>query len=349
MPGDAQPKTTRLWLDGCFDGFHFAHANAVRQAAELIKGPVHITVGIHSDEDILKNKGPTLFEERERYTTYPQTSIVQCLMCFRYDLMRGCRWVDEVAEGVPYVTQLEVINEHDIDYVVHGDDVVLDANGMDCYGFAKAAGRYKEVKRTNGISTTSLIDRVMNSQRIVRTDQHALRALLDQFSNSTSPHVPVVDFINGPAQLNAAFSSNRALIFGAFDCFGAGHVELLRRSKEALPPDTALVVGLWDDVTVQVLTGEPPLLAHLERALALVQCLHVDAVLLYFPLSPSPAGIKSLGIAQIVSYDRQILSFPGVEVTTVQRPALLDVPSLRERVNANLELYADRQKRKGLA
>ena len=43
-----------LQLDGCFDGHHFAHANAVRQARDLFKGPVHLTVGIHSDADILK-------------------------------------------------------------------------------------------------------------------------------------------------------------------------------------------------------------------------------------------------------------------------------------------------------
>jgi len=87
-----------------------------------------------------RNKGPTLFTEQERY-----------------QLMRGCRWVDHVAEGVPYVTQLEVIDEHDIDYVVHGDDPVLDANGFDCYSFAKAAGRYKEVKRTSVHSQLSFI------------------------------------------------------------------------------------------------------------------------------------------------------------------------------------------------
>ncbi|KAG8752721.1 hypothetical protein FRC12_011814 [Ceratobasidium sp. 428] len=103
MPEDS-PKA-RLWLDGCFDGFHFAHANAVRQSRQFGD---YVIVGVHSDRVIEKNKGPTLFDERERY-----------------DLIRGCRWVDEVAEDVPYVTDMDYIAKYDIDYVCHGDDPVL--------------------------------------------------------------------------------------------------------------------------------------------------------------------------------------------------------------------------------
>lgn len=59
-------STTKLWLDGCFDGFHYAHANAVRQATKLVPGPVEIVAGVHSDNEITKNKGPPLFDESER-------------------------------------------------------------------------------------------------------------------------------------------------------------------------------------------------------------------------------------------------------------------------------------------
>lgn len=30
----------------------------------------------------------------------------------RYGAMRGCRWIDQVVEDVPYVTQLDVIDKY---------------------------------------------------------------------------------------------------------------------------------------------------------------------------------------------------------------------------------------------
>ena len=47
-------KKIRVWVDGCFDLFHFGHANAFRQARAL--GDVLI-VGIHTDEEVERVKG----------------------------------------------------------------------------------------------------------------------------------------------------------------------------------------------------------------------------------------------------------------------------------------------------
>lgn len=64
-------------------------------------------------------------------------------MVYSYNAVRGCRWVDEVIENVPYITRFDVTRGHDIgadrvtyilmiiadritlDFVVHGDDIVL--------------------------------------------------------------------------------------------------------------------------------------------------------------------------------------------------------------------------------
>jgi len=53
----------RVWVDGCFDMMHFGHANALRQAKEMCDV---LVVGVHSDAEILKNKGPTAMNEEER-------------------------------------------------------------------------------------------------------------------------------------------------------------------------------------------------------------------------------------------------------------------------------------------
>ncbi|KAF7986242.1 hypothetical protein HWV62_38707 [Athelia sp. TMB] len=90
-----------LWLDGCFDGFHYAHANAIRQAkVDVIEGPVRVVAGIHSDAEILRTKGgPPIFDEAERYA-----------------LVAGCRWVDKIVTDVPYNATLEILDQHNIDW-----------------------------------------------------------------------------------------------------------------------------------------------------------------------------------------------------------------------------------------
>ena len=79
----------------------------------------------------------------------------------RYRAARACKWVDEVVEGAPYVTSLQVLRKYNVDYCVHGDDIITDASGNDCYAEVKEAGLFRTVPRTNGVSTTDLVSRML--------------------------------------------------------------------------------------------------------------------------------------------------------------------------------------------
>lgn len=62
--------------------------------------------------------------------------------------IRACKWVDEVVENVPYVLNEAYLNDvvfgkYKVDYVVHGDDPCLDAEGNDVFATSKAVGKYK--------------------------------------------------------------------------------------------------------------------------------------------------------------------------------------------------------------
>jgi len=46
-----------------YDMVHFGHANSLRQAKALGD---YLVVGVHTDEEITKNKGPPVFTEQER-------------------------------------------------------------------------------------------------------------------------------------------------------------------------------------------------------------------------------------------------------------------------------------------
>nr|CAH8863728.1 unnamed protein product [Trichobilharzia regenti] len=134
-------KPIRVWVDGCFDLVHFGHANALRQAKALGD---QLIVGVHSDKEITKHKGPPVFHEQERYR-----------------LIKAMKWVDEVVEDAPYFTYLETLDKYSCDFCVHGDDLVVSNDGSDPYAEVKVGNRYREVKRTEGISTTALVSRML--------------------------------------------------------------------------------------------------------------------------------------------------------------------------------------------
>ncbi|KAF2258352.1 ethanolamine-phosphate cytidylyltransferas-like protein [Lojkania enalia] len=138
---DVDVSKNRIWIDGCFDFSHHGHAGAMLQARQL---GAELLVGVHSDEAILENKGPTVMRLDERVMA-----------------VEACRWATKAIPKAPYVTSLPWITHYGCWYVVHGDDITSDGNGEDCYRFVKAAGRFKVVKRTPGISTTDLVGRML--------------------------------------------------------------------------------------------------------------------------------------------------------------------------------------------
>jgi ethanolamine-phosphate cytidylyltransferase len=80
-------------------------------------------------------------------------------------LLNACKFVDEVITGTPYEMTEEWVNElitkHGIDYIVHGDDPCITAEGKDAYAYAKKRGVYRQIKRTEGVSTTDIVGRML--------------------------------------------------------------------------------------------------------------------------------------------------------------------------------------------
>ncbi|KOS22647.1 putative ethanolamine-phosphate cytidylyltransferase [Escovopsis weberi] len=66
--GEPEPQLYegRIWVDGCFDFFHHGHAGAIVQSRRLGN---ELYCGVHSDEAILKNKGPSVMNLAERHVT----------------------------------------------------------------------------------------------------------------------------------------------------------------------------------------------------------------------------------------------------------------------------------------
>ncbi|GLU08648.1 hypothetical protein SLE2022_255480 [Rubroshorea leprosula] len=149
-------KPVRVYADGIFDLFHFGHARALEQAKKLFPNS-YLLVGCCNDELTHKFKGKTVMTDKERY-----------------EALRHCRWVDEVIPDAPWVLTKEFLDKHQIDYVAHDSLPYADASGAgnDVYEFVKSIGKFKETKRTEGISTSDIIMRIVKDY-----NQYVLRNL----------------------------------------------------------------------------------------------------------------------------------------------------------------------------
>lgn len=80
--------------------------------------------------------------------------------------MKNCKWVDEVVPNAPWVITQEFIDEHRIDFVAHDaipyvDTTGQSANSNDVYDFVKKKGMFLETERTEGISTSDILMKIV--------------------------------------------------------------------------------------------------------------------------------------------------------------------------------------------
>jgi ethanolamine-phosphate cytidylyltransferase len=127
----------------------------------------------------------------------------------RYAALEACKWVDEIIPNVPYDLSEEWVNalirDHRIDYILHGDDPCITADGKDAYAYAKALGVYKQVKRTEGVSTTDIVGRML-----LMTREH---------------HVPPAPAVEAPGDARIRSPSLRSSSLSAAAASGSREVD----------------------------------------------------------------------------------------------------------------------------
>ncbi|XRB18315.1 ethanolamine-phosphate cytidylyltransferase [Pseudoscourfieldia marina] len=287
-------KRRRVYMDGCFDMMHAGHFNALRQASRCAEG-AELVVGVVGDAEIVKAKGSApVIPEAERV-----------------EQVQLCRWVDEVLDDVPYDLHPSFVGEllgsrHRVDLVVHGDDPCLLPDGTDAYAEVKRQGRFVEVPRTEGISSTDIVGRILGhvaresaeapqllfTGARVEEFRHGGEACLPPPVGHTSPVVGYVD--------------------GAFDLCHVGHATFLRMCREHCD---VLIVGCHADGVVRerrrrqhaaARTREEaeeraplPLLSLHERCLALWAQRAVSDVVVGAPLCATADLLATLRVRKV--------------------------------------------------
>jgi ethanolamine-phosphate cytidylyltransferase len=204
------------------DMMHYGHMNAFRLARSL---GTHLIVGVNSDKSITECKGAPLTNDEERLA-----------------MVKGCKFVDEVLPDCPYIMSEEylswVIEEYNVDYVIHGDDPCI-VNGKDVYETAKKTGKFKSIPRTEGISTTDIVGRMV----LMSKDHHCDTMATDAPGKDREGNPLLCEqskFLT-TSRLLRLFSAGMKspkpgakiiYIDGAWDMFHCGHVAMLEAAKK---------------------------------------------------------------------------------------------------------------------
>lgn len=198
-----------------------------------------LVVGVNSDEDLRRTKGPTIMNDEERL-----------------EIFKHCKFVDRVVGKTPYSPSIELLKELGCHFYAHGDDPCIDSNGVDITKVFVENKMFKIFKRTEGVSTTDItgkllalaeftikanenIEEVSPAQRIVDPPKQQFLATSRRIINFANHNMPKA-------------GDTIVYIQGSFDLLHHGHLKRLEAAKKL---GDFLYVGLWDDEMVRYYKG----------------------------------------------------------------------------------------------
>ena len=235
----------------------------------------------------------------------------------RVEAVRGCKFVDEVVSGVPYIMNEVylnyVIEKYKIDYVVHGDDPCL-VDGKDVYESAQKLGKYLTIPRTEGISTTDIVGRMLLMTKTHHSGSFSEITTPERLSAIQSQDAPG-HYSSFDRKSNFLTTSRTIKMFGAgvkapsrdavvvylagsWDMFHSGHIAILQEAKKH---GDYVIVGVHNDSVTNCHRGmNLPIMNLQERVLSVLGCKYVDDVLIDAPYIVNREMISSLRISKVI-------------------------------------------------
>lgn len=242
------------FIDGCFDGYHYGHVNALFQAKQLCD---ILVLGTHTDDEMKEFKNIPLFNYEERIF-----------------MLQYCRYIDKIVDNVPYISTLKTVRKYNCSHYVHGDEVVLTNKNVSALE-EELKKYYKTYAPTEGISTSNLLVRMYY-----------------YFKNKLGSSVPIPTnkntiYLN--SIINNLKESNRAretlvgvptlYLYHSWDMFCSEHIKVILMIKDMYP----------DHKIIACVSNELDLIYNqLERAIVLYSIKIIDDVII------EPSGLSSM-------------------------------------------------------
>ena len=143
---------TQYFIDGCFDGYHYGHVNAIFQSKKLCD---ILVLGTHNNEEMTIHKNIPIIDYSDRCT-----------------MLSYCKFIDNFVGAVPYITNLQTVHRYNCSKYLHGEELIITKNNEN--GIQIPDEYYITYKVTEGISTTNLL---------LRLYQYTYKLLITQNNN----------------------------------------------------------------------------------------------------------------------------------------------------------------------
>ena len=136
-------RKIRVHCDGVFDCFHSGHARLLEQVKKIIPN-VELVVGVCCDKDVLREKGIGIMNDEERLAAVGQ-----------------CKWTDEIDFPAPWNPSIEHLKKIKCDFTAHDAIPYGSSDSDDVYRELKEEGYFIPTLRSEGISTSDIINRIL--------------------------------------------------------------------------------------------------------------------------------------------------------------------------------------------
>ena len=149
-----------VYVSGVFDLFHYGHLRLLKKCEDIAyimkiktREPIRLLIGVHSDKDCAGYKRCPIMTMAER-----ASAIIEI---FEILTQRGI-WV-AVLFDAPLIETRELYEEKEVVKVLHAHSEEEDEKYLLFYKVATEMGIFQRLDYTGGISTSELIDRVIES------------------------------------------------------------------------------------------------------------------------------------------------------------------------------------------
>lgn len=120
------------------------HAQNLGSIRSCSKFSLYFSFSVCNDKLTHSKKGRTVMTEDERY-----------------EAVRHCRYVDEIVRDAPWEVDEEFLTKHKIDFIAHDDIPYGTDDSNDIYAPWKAKGMFVATERTEGVSTSDIVARIV--------------------------------------------------------------------------------------------------------------------------------------------------------------------------------------------
>ena len=232
----------QYFMDGCFDGYHYGHVNAILQGKLLCD---NLILGTHTNEEMIQHKNDPLFDYSERVF-----------------MLKHCKYIDKFVGNVNYIVACETLDKFNCSKYLHGNEVLITKNGENGIDTNVITNRYITYETTEGISTTSLLLRLYN---------YSLGSQIN-YNNNFEYLKNIYDKTKQFNLNNYNYSKKIIYLDHSWDLLNSIHIKHIQKIKDNFPDYN--LIGIVNN------ENEIYIYNHIERAIILSSINLIDNVIM---------------------------------------------------------------------